>query len=71
MITYKAPIDEYNFLLHDFLKISQQNIQSFNELNSKGVYEIFDYAEFLKNNEEFENSIKYYSKTIYKDFFEY
>ena len=38
--------------------------KSFNELNSKGVYEIFDYAEFLKNNEEFENSIKYYSKIL-------
>ena len=28
------------------------------------MYEIFDYAEFLKNNEKFKESIKYYSKVI-------
>ena len=44
MITYKAPIDEYNFLLHDFLKISQQNIQSFSELNKNFTTEIFEMA---------------------------
>ena len=44
MITYKAPIDEYNFLLHDFLKISQQNIQSFSELNKDFTTEIFKMA---------------------------
>ena len=44
MITYKAPIDEYNFLLHDFLKISQQNIQSFSELNKDFTTEIFEMA---------------------------
>ena len=47
MITYKAPIDEYNFLLHDFLKISQQNIQSFNELNKDFTTEIFKMADKL------------------------
>ena len=44
MITYKTPIDEYNFLLHDFLKISQQNIQSFSELNKDFTTEIFEMA---------------------------
>ena len=41
MITYKTPVDEYNFLLHDFLKISQQNIESFSELNKGFTTEIF------------------------------
>ena len=44
MITYKTPIDEYNFLLHDFLKISQKNIQSFSELNKGFTTEIFEMA---------------------------
>jgi len=30
----------------------------------KGIYEIFDYAEFLKNNDKFENSIIFYTKII-------
>ena len=30
------------------------------------MYETFDYAEFLKNNEEFKNSIKYYSEILKK-----
>ena len=37
---------------------------SFNNLKTKGVYETFDYAEFLKNNEKFESSIKYYSDVL-------
>ena len=44
MITYNTPVDEYNFLLHDFLKISQQNIQSFSELNKDFTTEIFEMA---------------------------
>jgi len=44
LITYKTPVDEYNFLLHDFLKISQQNIQSFSELNKDFTTEIFEMA---------------------------
>ncbi|MFL2812894.1 MAG: acyl-CoA dehydrogenase [Paracoccaceae bacterium] len=44
MITYKTPVDEYNFLLHNFLKISQQNIQSFSELNKDFTTEIFEMA---------------------------
>ncbi len=38
--------------------------KTYNELPFKGVYEIFDYAEFLKNNEEFKDSIKYYSEIL-------
>ena len=37
---------------------------SYNSLIYKGIYEIFDYAEFLKNNEKFKESILYYSKII-------
>ena len=38
--------------------------EAYNKLPFKGVYETFDYAEFLKNNEEFENSIKYYTNIL-------
>ena len=38
--------------------------KNYDELKTKSVYETFDYAEFLKNNEEFEESIKYYSKIL-------
>ena len=44
--------------------------KSYDDLPVKGVYETFDYAEFLKNNEEFKESIKYYTiilKQIKKD----
>ena len=44
--------------------------KSFNDLSYKGVYETYDYAEFLKNNEEFESAIKHYTdilKIIDKD----
>ena len=33
---------------------------------NKGIYETFDYAEFLKNNEKFEDSIIFYSEVIDK-----
>ena len=38
--------------------------KTFKELYIKGLYEIFDYAEFLKNNEKFESSIEYYSNIL-------
>jgi tetratricopeptide (TPR) repeat protein len=38
--------------------------ETFEKLLSKGPYEMFDYAEFLKNNDQFEKSIKYYSKIM-------
>ena len=50
MITYKTPIDEYNFLLHEFLKISQQNMNSFSELNEGFTSEIFEMAGKLASN---------------------
>jgi uncharacterized protein HemY len=37
---------------------------AYNSLVTKDVYETFDYAEFLKNNEKFKESISYYSKVI-------
>ncbi len=40
--------------------------KSYNELTYKGIYEIFDYAEFLKNNEEFEKSIIFYTEILKK-----
>ncbi len=38
--------------------------KAFNNLEIKGVYETFDYAEFLKNNEQFEEAIGYYTKIL-------
>ncbi len=40
--------------------------RSFKELKIKGIYETFDYAEFLKNNEQFKNAIKYYTEILDK-----
>ena len=38
--------------------------KSYNSLFTKEIYEIFDYAEFLKNNEKFKESIPLYTKII-------
>ncbi len=38
--------------------------KAFNNLEIKGIYETFDYAEFLKNNEQFEEAIGYYTKIL-------
>ena len=38
--------------------------KSFEEIINPTTYEIFDYAEFLKNNERYEESIRYYSKVL-------
>ena len=37
---------------------------SFLEIKNPKIYEIFDYAVFLKNNEQYQDSIKYYSELI-------
>ena len=37
---------------------------SYNGLFNKGIYEIFDYAEFLKNNEKFKDSILFYTQIL-------
>ena len=39
---------------------------NYSKLTKKDVYEIFDYAEFLKNNEQFESAIKFYDELIKK-----
>ena len=39
---------------------------AYENLSNKDIYDIFDYAEFLKNNEKFKQSIIYYSKVIDK-----
>ena len=53
-------------LIKEKKKIDALNIlkDSYNKVTSKGIYETFDYAEFLKNNEEFEKSIVYYSQIL-------
>ena len=38
--------------------------KTFRSLRNPDLYQIFDYANFLKNNEMFEESIKYYSKVL-------
>ena len=40
--------------------------KSYNDLTYKSVYEIFDYAEFLKNNDQYSDSIEYYTKILEK-----
>ena len=37
---------------------------AYKNLYFKGVYQMFDYAEFLKNNERFSESIQYYTKIL-------
>ena len=37
---------------------------AYENLPAKSIYEKFDYAQFLKNNDEFENSIKIYTEII-------
>ena len=39
---------------------------TYDNLINKEIYETFDYAEFLKNNERFKESIKFYSEIISK-----
>ncbi len=40
--------------------------EAYNNLDKKEIYETFDYAEFLKNNEKFKDSINLYSEIINK-----
>ena len=40
--------------------------KSYNNLLNKEIYEIFDYAEFLKNNEKFSESIPFYTMILNK-----
>ena len=36
----------------------------YNDLNNKNIYQTYDFAEFLKNNEKFDESINYYTQII-------
>ncbi len=47
----------------DALKLLKK---SYDNLLNKEIYETFDYAEFLKNNEKFEDSIVFYTQIINK-----
>ncbi len=38
--------------------------KSYKNLNSPNVYQTYDFAQFLKNNEKFEKSIKFYSNVL-------
>ena len=38
--------------------------KSYNNLDSPNVYQTYDFAQFLKNNEQFEQSIKFYSEVL-------
>ena len=38
--------------------------ESYNKIQSPDVYKIYDYAEFLRNNEKFEKSIVFYSEAL-------
>jgi len=37
---------------------------TYNDLNNKNIYQTYDFAEFLKNNEKFDESINYYTQII-------
>jgi tetratricopeptide (TPR) repeat protein len=45
------------------LKLLQKN---YDKLKEKKIYETFDYADFLKNNDQFKKSIKLYTQVIKK-----
>ena len=38
--------------------------RTYEKLSQKNIYETFDYADFLKDNNQFEDSIKFYTKVI-------
>jgi len=38
--------------------------RAYDKLSEKSIYEKFDYAKFLKNNDQFEDSIKFYTEII-------
>ena len=40
--------------------------RAYDKLSEKSIYEKFDYAKFLKNNDQFEDSIKFYTEIIQK-----
>ena len=47
------------------IKEALKNLKkSYDNLNTPTVYQTYDFAQFLKNNEKFEQSIKFYSKVL-------
>ena len=40
--------------------------KAYNQLPEKNIYEKYDYARFLKNNDQFEDAIKFYTEIISK-----
>ncbi len=47
------------------IKEALKNLKkSYDNLNTPSVYQTYDFAQFLKNNEKFEQSIKFYSKVL-------
>ncbi len=74
LINYGSAFEWYSnkqiarILIQEKNKESALNLlsRSYDKLNDKGVYEEFDYAEFLKNNEQFEQAIKHYSIILNK-----
>ena len=59
-----------NFKNINIRKKKEQSLKllanAYEDLKNKGIYETFDYAEFLKNNEQFQKSISYYSQILEK-----
>ena len=56
-----ALLDIENSKTEDALKNLKK---SYGNLNTPNVYQTYDFAQFLKNNEKFEQSIKFYSKVL-------
>ena len=57
----KALIQIENEEIEKSLKVLEKN---FKKVKNPDLYQIYDFANLLKNNEKFEKSIKYYSKVI-------
>ena len=56
-----ALLDIENSKIEEALKNLKK---SYSNLNTPNVYQTYDFAQFLKNNEKFEQSIKFYSKVL-------
>ena len=52
------------FSLKKIKKITKSFRESFQKLSKKKLYEIFDYAQFLKSNKRYNEAIKYYTNIL-------
>ena len=59
-------LQEFIYRKRERKKLSKFFLKLYDNLIKKEIYETFDYAEFLKNNEKFKESIKFYSEIIIK-----